>query len=162
MAYLHAQNILHRDIKSSNIMLTEGYNVKIGDFGLSKQSWKNKQFPGRVGTTHWMAPEILRCEDYTEAADVYSYGTILWECLTGYIPYKNLSTTQIIGSVGYGGIRLPCNRSPLGRLARSCMSHDEYSRPSFPRIVAKLSHIAKLNPSGNNYEDSFCKRIIKQ
>jgi serine/threonine protein kinase len=73
------------------MLLTEKQNVKIGDFGLSKLKCIHKQSSGRVGTTHWMAPEILRSEVYTDAADVYSYGAILWEMLSGQIPYQELS-----------------------------------------------------------------------
>jgi serine/threonine protein kinase len=72
-------------------MLTEEYNVKIGDFGLSKLKCIHNPFCGRVGTTHWMAPEVLRSEMYTDAADVYSFGALLWEMLSREIPYRNLS-----------------------------------------------------------------------
>lgn len=46
-----------------------------------------------IGTPHWMAPEIMRGEPYTEKSDVYSFGMILWEIITGKIPYENLSIT---------------------------------------------------------------------
>jgi serine/threonine protein kinase len=72
-------------------MLTEELTVKIGDFGLSKQKCLHNPFSGRVGTTHWMAPEVLRSEIYTDASDVYSFGALLWEMLTCEIPYKNMS-----------------------------------------------------------------------
>ena len=80
MNYLHGQKILHCDLKSSNILLDERFNVKLGDFGLSKTKRKfhgRKNFK-RVGTPHWMAPEIMREEEYDEYSDVYSYGMILW------------------------------------------------------------------------------------
>lgn len=84
--------------------------MKLCDFGLSRM--KNTSRSGRrIGTPHWMAPEIMRGEPYNEKADVYSFGMILWcvmhvyvcrELATGRIPYEGLSITQILGSVGYG------------------------------------------------------------
>lgn len=104
MNYLHGRKVLHCDLKSSNVLVDQNWNVKLCDFGLSrvKKNMDNKKQGKRIGTPHWMAPEIMRGESYKEEADVYSFGMILWELLTGKIPYENLSHTQIIGSVGYG------------------------------------------------------------
>jgi len=82
-------------------MLTDELNVKIADFGLSRKNWKHIQLSGRVGTTHWMAPEVLRSETYTEKSDVYSFGALVWEMLKHEVPYRDLSCVQIIGSVGW-------------------------------------------------------------
>ena len=54
----------------------------------------------RVGTPHWMSPEILRGGKYECPSDVYSFGILMWEMMTGRIPYKDFSTAQIIGMVG--------------------------------------------------------------
>jgi serine/threonine protein kinase len=99
-------------------MLTEELNVKIGDFGLSKLKCLKNPFSGRIGTTHWMAPEVLRGEVYTDSADVYSFGSILWEMLNREIPFRNLSSVQIIGSVGFAGKILPESPGSLGTLAK--------------------------------------------
>ena len=73
-------------------MLSEDWTVKICDFGLARYKEKFiRDNHGQVGTPHWMAPEILRGEKYTEAADVYSFGVILWELITGEIPHKGRS-----------------------------------------------------------------------
>ena len=86
--YLHTKKILHCDLKSQNILLTEDWTVKICDFGLARYQEKFvRDNNGKVGTPHWMAPEILRGEKYTQAADVYSFGVILWELVTGDIPH---------------------------------------------------------------------------
>jgi serine/threonine protein kinase len=77
MNYLHGRKVLHCDLKSSNVLIDSNWNVKLCDFGLSKLKDDKNNF-GRVGTPHWMAPEILREKEYTEKSDVYSFGMILW------------------------------------------------------------------------------------
>lgn len=89
MVYLHnMKKILHRDLKSSNVLIGEDWNVvKLCDFGLSGQKTKHKKRK-RVGTIQWMAPEVIRQEDkIDEKSDIYSFGVIMWELLTERIPY---------------------------------------------------------------------------
>ena len=76
MNYLHFGNppVLHRDLKSANILLDESYNAKVADFGLSRLKAQERSMTGNCGTVQWMAPEILANEGYAEPADVYSYG----------------------------------------------------------------------------------------
>ncbi len=76
MNYLHFGNppVLHRDLKSANILLDDSYNAKVADFGLSRLKAQERSMTGNCGTVQWMAPEILANEGYAEPADVYSYG----------------------------------------------------------------------------------------
>lgn len=76
MNYLHFGNppVLHRDLKSANILLDDSYNAKVADFGLSRLKAQQRSMTGNCGTVQWMAPEILASEGYAEPADVYSYG----------------------------------------------------------------------------------------
>ena len=93
MVYLHhMKKILHRDLKSSNVLIGDEWNVvKLCDFGLAGQKKKQRKHK-RVGTYQWMAPEVIRGEDkIDEKADVYSFGVIVWEVLTEKIPYEGLS-----------------------------------------------------------------------
>ena len=109
MVYLHKKEILHCDLKSSNILVDKNWNIKLADFGLSRirdpssrhALSKEKARKLRVGTPNWMAPEILRGEKYEEASDVYSFGIVLLELLTGKIPHRGLSLPQITGLVGF-------------------------------------------------------------
>ncbi|CAI0626262.1 unnamed protein product [Linum tenue] len=109
MNYLHHFNppIVHRDLKSSNLLVDRNWTVKVGDFGLSRL--KHETFlvtKSGKGTPQWMAPEVLRNERSDEKSDIYSFGVILWELATEKIPWDNLNSTQIIGAVGFMSQRL--------------------------------------------------------
>ncbi|KAF5941549.1 hypothetical protein HYC85_019191 [Camellia sinensis] len=104
MNYLHHYNppIIHRDLKSSNLLVDKNWTVKVGDFGLSRL--KHETYlttkTGK-GTPQWMAPEVLRNESSDEKSDVYSFGVVLWELATEKIPWDNLNSMQVIGAVGF-------------------------------------------------------------
>jgi serine/threonine protein kinase len=98
MHFLHSSGIVHRDLKSLNLLLDNKWNVKVSDFGLTKFNadlHKHKRGSGAhgaMGSVHWMAPEVLSESpdvDYV-LADVYSFGVILWELLTRQEPYQGM------------------------------------------------------------------------
>lgn len=106
LAYLHNQNpvILHRDIKSMNVLLDESYTAKLTDFGLAKikdTAASASTAIGAVGTLHWMAPELFDEDDghYTKACDVYSLGILFWELSSRKMPYEGKKSQQIIAMV---------------------------------------------------------------
>ncbi|XP_042385667.1 probable serine/threonine-protein kinase DDB_G0282963 isoform X2 [Zingiber officinale] len=109
MNYLHRCNppIVHRDLKSSNLLVDKNWTVKVGDFGLSRL--KHETYlttKSGKGTPQWMAPEVLRNEPSDEKSDVYGYGVILWELATEKIPWYNLNSMQVIAAVGFMNQRL--------------------------------------------------------
>ncbi|TKY62038.1 Serine/threonine-protein kinase CTR1 [Spatholobus suberectus] len=98
MNYLHKRNppIVHRDLKSPNLLVDKKYTVKVCDFGLSRL--KANTFlssKSAAGTPEWMAPEVLRDEPSNEKSDVYSFGVILWELATLQQPWSNLNPAQV-------------------------------------------------------------------
>ncbi|XP_075097159.1 uncharacterized protein LOC107766684 isoform X2 [Nicotiana tabacum] len=109
MNYLHHHNppIVHRDLKSSNLLVDKNWTVKVGDFGLSRLKYETflATKTGK-GTPQWMAPEVLRSEPSNEKSDLYSFGVILWELATGKLPWDNLNPMQVIGAVGFMNQRL--------------------------------------------------------
>ncbi|KHN71040.1 Raf -like protein serine/threonine-protein kinase [Toxocara canis] len=112
MNYLHSRHIIHRDLKTNNIFLTEDGTVKIGDFGLAtvKTRWSGShQNQQPTGSILWMAPEVIRMQDvnpYTTLSDVYSFGICLYELLTGSLPYTHInSRDQILFMVGRGYLK---------------------------------------------------------
>jgi len=96
VAYLHDQGIVHRDLKPANVF-TDGGLIKIGDYGLSKYISASRRGgqTESVGTFHYMAPEIGKGE-YGKEIDIYSMGIILYELLTGNVPFDGESSQEII------------------------------------------------------------------
>ncbi|KAL2525063.1 PAS domain-containing protein tyrosine kinase family protein [Abeliophyllum distichum] len=145
MNYLHHRNppIVHRDLKSSNLLVDKSWTVKVGDFGLSRL--KNATFltakSGR-GTPQWMAPEVLRNESSTEKSDVFSFGVVLWELMTESIPWSNLNSLQVVGVVGFMDRRLdlPENLDPrVSSIIRDCWQSNQEHRPSFEDIIQRMT-----------------------
>lgn len=143
--YLHSRKILHCDLKSSNILLDENMKVKIGDFGLSKlvNIFNESENKGRLGTPHWMPPEVMNKGAYLEASDVFSYGMIVWELISNEIPYYGMTPSQIIGHVAdFKKIVEPplYGNSSLRKLVKNCLLYDSDKRPSFNQIIKFLEN----------------------
>ncbi|GAY52658.1 hypothetical protein CUMW_143580 [Citrus unshiu] len=118
MNYLHQRRppIVHRDLKSPNLLVDSTYTVKVCDFGLSR-SKPNTYISSKTaaGTPEWMAPEVLREDPSNEKSDVFSFGVILWELITLQKPWRNSTPSQVISAVGFKGRRLeiPKNVNPM-------------------------------------------------
>lgn len=97
MCYLHSFKppIIHRDLKSPNLLVDKDWTVKVSDFGLSRVKAQTMAPWSRAGTPEWMAPEVLRNEPSNEKCDVYSYGVILYELVTGREPWTELNPMQV-------------------------------------------------------------------
>lgn len=98
MTFLHAQNppVVHRDLKSLNILITDNYTAKLCDFGLSKTT-SGSSLNSCVGSLNWCAPEVLlRNAPFTKYADVYSMGMVLLELYTHNPPFAGMQPLQIV------------------------------------------------------------------
>ncbi|CAA7060147.1 unnamed protein product [Microthlaspi erraticum] len=160
MNYLHRRTppIVHRDLKSSNLLVDRNWNVKVGDFGLSK--WKNATFLSTrsgKGTPQWMAPEVLRSEPSNEKCDVFSFGVILWELMTTLIPWDRLNSIQVVGVVGFMDRRLDLPEGLNSRIAsiiQDCWQTDPAKRPSFEEIISRMiSLFRKAGSAAQEDED---------
>uniref|UniRef100_A0A672R0W4 mitogen-activated protein kinase kinase kinase n=1 Tax=Sinocyclocheilus grahami TaxID=75366 RepID=A0A672R0W4_SINGR len=141
MNYLHLHKIIHRDLKSPNMLITHDDLVKISDFGTSKELRDKSTKMSFAGTVAWMAPEVIRNEPVSEKVDIWSFGVVLWEMLTGEIPYKDVDSSAIIWGVGNNSLQLPLPEScPDGFkiLLRQCWNCKPRSRPSFRQILLHL------------------------
>ncbi|XP_076902246.1 serine/threonine-protein kinase CTR1-like [Bidens hawaiensis] len=149
MNYLHRRNppIVHRDLKSPNLLVDRKYTVKVCDFGLSRLK-ANTFLSSKTaaGTPEWMAPEVLRDEPSNEKSDVYSFGVILWELATLQQPWGNLNPAQVVAAVGFKCKRLeiPPDVNPqIAALIEACWANEPWKRPSFSAIMETLRPLTK-------------------
>lgn len=147
LLYLHSRQppIVHRDIKSLNVLVTKDWKATVADFGLTKIKDK-AMLATRCGSPAWSAPEVLRGEPYDEKADVFSYGIVLWEILSRSRPYPTLDPMQLIGQIAFQkpSLRPPipeCDCSEMIDLMIRCWHDVPNVRPTFELIVEQLKEI---------------------
>lgn len=138
MTYLHSRNIIHRDLKTLNILLDDNLSPRICDFGIAREI--GDKMTGLMGTVFYMAPEIIGKNRYNLKADVFSFGMMLWEMLKCEVPFGNMSQIEA-GSAILRGQRPVIPRSTpkmLQSLIKDCWQVDKDSRPSFDEIVMRM------------------------
>ncbi|KAI1886417.1 hypothetical protein AGOR_G00213800 [Albula goreensis] len=154
MHYLHEEAvvpIIHRDLKSSNILLLEKIEnddigkktLKITDFGLARE-WHKTTKMSAAGTYSWMAPEVIKSSLFSKGSDVWSYGVLLWELLTGEVPYRGIDGLAVAYGVAVNKLTLPIPSTcpdPFTRLLEDCWEQDPHIRPSFAAILEQLTAI---------------------
>nr|AFC37605.1 serine threonine protein kinase [Piper colubrinum] len=147
MNYLHQNNIVHRDLKTANLLMDEHEVVKVADFGVARVKAQSGVMTAETGTYRWMAPEmVIAHKAYDHKADVFSFGIVLWELLTAKIPYEYLTPVQAAVGVVQKGLRptIPKHTHPkLAELLERCWQQDPNGRPDFAEITEILQHIAK-------------------
>ncbi|RLN95214.1 hypothetical protein BBJ28_00009647 [Nothophytophthora sp. Chile5] len=158
LTYLHSLNpvVLHRDLKSRNILLTTSLDAKLTDFGASRIRSDATMTAG-VGSSLWMAPEVMMGKRYDEKADVFSLGVVLSELDTHELPYSHakenssdsgrpLPDTAVLQMVSLGklGVRFSPFMDPdMVRFAKTCVSVDPTERPTAAEVLYYLQVAAK-------------------
>ncbi|XP_076243498.1 mitogen-activated protein kinase kinase kinase 10 isoform X2 [Calliopsis andreniformis] len=154
MDYLHNKapiSLIHRDLKSSNVLLSEPIEnddlqyktLKITDFGLAREVYKTTRMSA-AGTYAWMAPEVIKKSTFSKASDVWSYGVLLWELLTGETPYKGIDALAVAYGVAVNKLTLPIPSTcpqPWRFLMEACWASDSHSRPGFAEILVALDEV---------------------
>ena len=157
LAYLHAQSIIHRDLSSSNILLTGGVSVidaiarsgcgsiaiaKVGDFGLSR-AVTSENHTHSTGNCFYLAPEVFRGDEYTDRADCYSLGVVVWEILAQRIPYAGMNPQKCAYNVAERGLRLSLNaidRTTFRDLVQDMQAADPELRPSAAQALEQIEN----------------------
>lgn len=154
MHYLHCEAlvpVIHRDLKSNNILLLqpiegddmEHKTLKITDFGLAREWHKTTQMSA-AGTYAWMAPEVIKASTFSKGSDVWSFGVLLWELLTGEVPYRGIDCLAVAYGVAVNKLTLPIPSTcpePFAQLMADCWAQDPHRRPDFASILQQLEAI---------------------
>uniref|UniRef100_A0A914ELR1 Protein kinase domain-containing protein n=1 Tax=Acrobeloides nanus TaxID=290746 RepID=A0A914ELR1_9BILA len=166
--YLHNKNILHRDIKTQNVMLVErpcicqkrafllkecckncnlnNLTLKLGDFGTAGE--ENNENKTIYGTIQWMAPEYVQTLFANKATDIWSYGVFLWELLTGSIPYSEYDMDKwglfLYIGLGYASITIPTDcPKEFQEILKACWDLDPNARATIDVILEMLKCVLK-------------------
>ncbi|XP_058062388.1 mitogen-activated protein kinase kinase kinase 11-like [Anopheles bellator] len=180
MKYLHCEapiSVIHRDLKSSNVLISQSIQdgnllnktLKITDFGLAREAYRTTRMSA-AGTFAWMPPEVIKSGTYSKASDVWSYGVLLWELLTGETPYKGFDSLSVAYGVAVNTLALPIPKTcpeAWGRLMKGCWEIDPHRRPSFRLIEKDLDIIARSgfaqtpHESFHTMQDGWKKEIAE-
>nr|UDO47406.1 ser/thr kinase [Pandoravirus massiliensis] len=149
VAYLHGRErpIVHRDLKSSNLLVADDYSLKVADFGFARVREDNATMT-RCGTPAWMAPEVLRGDGCSEKSDVYSFGVVMWEVVTRKQPYEGRNFMAVTMDVLEGNrLSIPDDcPADLGKLIRRCWRKNPDKRPSMADVANTLDAMRGAAP----------------
>ena len=161
VAYLHSKKILHRDLKSFNIFLTDNLKVKIGDLGVAKKLEKGKFATTFIGTPYYLSPEICNNKEYNNKSDVWAVGCLLFELCTFNHPFEANSQ---------GGLVLKIMNEPVGEisddfsielknLTKILLEKDDIIRPGMKAILSR-NEVQENAKKYGYYDDLY--EIIKK
>src|SRR5213595_2623204 len=159
LGVVHAQGVIHRDLKPQNVLITRGGDVKLTDFGIAEldrpDTPESRAAGGPHGTLAYMAPEQLLGERVDARTDLYATAAVLCECLTGGPPYPATTPESLLARALVGGP--PLVAGPLGDLLRSALSPDGRDRPdtaaAFHDALAEVewSSMSLPDPRSDDY-----------
>jgi serine/threonine protein kinase len=146
LAYLHKQKIVHRDIKPGNVLVTDKGEIKLADFGISRQMERGQQAQTMVGTPQFLAPEIVMAsggggaDGYGSKVDVWSAGMCTIEMTDGKPPFWDLSPMQVLYKLADKSLVIELRQPErwsdhLREFVKSCMQVDPNKRPSSAQLA---------------------------
>lgn len=157
MMYMHSLELIHRDIKSNNILLSnQGETIKLSDFGLSRVV-KGKEMTSETGSYRWMAPEVIRHERYDHKCDVFSFAMLMYETITLSVPFSKFAPVEAAFEVARFARRpvLPPTTKDFEVLIEACWQQNSALRPEFKEIESRLFDIRSKKESFGSFETRF-------
>ena len=146
--FIHSKKIIHRDLKTHNLLVNDLWDTKVADFGISTVNPTATRRMTCIGTPVYMAPEVLQLEAYSTRADVYSFAIVLCELFTNQAPYSEppydvMNSPQLVFHIIEKGARpsLEGLHPTLQHLIEECWQPTPHSRPRFPEIILRLERL---------------------
>ena len=142
MSFIHSKNIIHRDLKARNVLLDEEHLPRICDFGSSRLVTEDTMSRTVQFTPFYAAPELFKKSPYSEKVDVYSFGVLVYEILTGKLAFRSFDPFQLMMHIIVNGKRepIPDSVTPFGKeLIEKCWDSEPDNRPSFASISEQLT-----------------------
>ncbi len=142
----HEQGVIHRDIKPQNMLLDPDGVLKVMDFGIARLAQHTSTLTQAgmvIGTPAYMSPEQLLAEDVDARSDLYAMGVVLYECLTGSLPFEGASPIALIAKVLHTTPKTPAERDgsvplPLSDLVMRLLDKDPGGRPESAKQLREL------------------------
>jgi len=150
LAFMHARNIIHRDIKSENLLVDGKWNIKLCDFGFARAiESREKARMTMCGSPYFNAPELLLGKAYNEKADVFAFGILLCEVITrGKVNLDRLGKKEFNAyALDLDGLRAKVPKDcpgPFWKLAVCCVNYEPEKRPSMKQVDKMLSAIISM------------------
>lgn len=143
MGHLHKHNIIHRDLAARNILLSDSFDAKISDFGLSRFADPDAENKTKsdIGPIKWMAPEAIKNKVYSPKSDVWSMGVLTWEVATRSNPYPDMDLITVATSVCYKGLTpsTPPNAPPeIKQILSMCFKRNPAERATMNELAAVI------------------------
>ncbi|GJW56557.1 serine/threonine-protein kinase HT1, partial [Tanacetum coccineum] len=145
LSFLHSKKIVHRDVKTENMLLDANGTLKIADFGVARVEAQNpKDMTGKTGTLTYMAPEVIDGKPYDRKCDVYSFAICLWEIYCCAMPYEDHDFAKLSSAVVHKNLRpsIPkCCPSSFANIMKKCWNVNPEKRPQMVDVVKMLEEI---------------------
>uniref|UniRef100_A0A914D9Y0 Protein kinase domain-containing protein n=1 Tax=Acrobeloides nanus TaxID=290746 RepID=A0A914D9Y0_9BILA len=157
MQYISSKNIVHRDLAARNVLLTDSFNAKISDFGLSFCAYleenSSSSTPQKL-PVKWLSLEALLDMVFSEKSDVWAFGILMFEVFSfGAIPYKDVVLKDLVEMLRNGD-RLECPKAAneeTYEIMRSCWQEDPEARPTFEQLSERFREMLKSTTMAYGY-----------